>query len=326
MKKKVKIAAWIVSTVLVIAALGIAYIYFCKPDVGPSSYLTIERTPERIARGKYLANHVAVCMDCHSTRDWKRYAGPMAAEGIGGGGEVFNRKMGFPGDFYAPNITPFALSDWSDGEILRAITTGVDKEGNPLFPVMAYHRFGKMDKEDVLSIIAYLRTLAPVKKTIPDSQPDFPVNLIMRLMPAPASYTPIPNESDQVAYGSYLANAAGCVDCHSQTDKGAVIAGTEYGGGMEFGQPAGIVRSPNITMDRQTGIGNWTKEAFVARFKIYDDPNYHPVVLSPDDLNTPMPWTMYAGMKPSDLEAIYKYLKTVKPLHHAVKREERTKP
>lgn len=325
MKKTIKIIAWIVAALMVVVSSVMLYIYYCKPDVGDAPYLSIKKTPQRIARGKYLANHVAVCMDCHSKRDWSRYAGPMAAEGIGGGGEVFNQEMGFPGSFYAPNITPFALSNWSDGEILRAITSGVDREGKPLFPVMAYHRFGKMDQEDVLSIIAYLRTLAPVEKTIPESKPDFPVSLLMHLMPEKPEYQRIPDEKNRVAYGRYLANATGCVDCHSQTDKGAVIEGTEYGGGMEFGQPAGIVRSPNITKDRETGIGNWSKEAFVARFKLYADVNYQSPVLGPDDLNTPMPWTMYAGMKVADLEAIYDYLQTVTPIRNAVRREEKTK-
>lgn len=323
MKKTIKILLYSIGGFLLLGALAVAYAYFCKPDVGEAPYVAIKPTPERVARGKYLAHHVAVCMDCHSTRDWKRYTGPMVPGSIGGGGEVFNQQMGFPGVFYAPNITPFALGGWTDGEILRAIASGVDREGEPLFPVMAYHRFGKMGQEDVYSIVAYLRTLAPVKKIVLESQADFPVSIFMRLMPKKATYEPIPDEKDRVSYGRYLANATGCVDCHSQTDKGAVIEGTEYGGGMEFRQPAGIVRSPNITKDRETGIGNWSKEAFVARFKMYADPAHQTPVLSPGDLNTPMPWTMYAGMKPSDLEAIYDYLQTIAPIRHAVKHEEK---
>ena len=324
MKKLFRFIGIIILLFVVVAIAAASYVKLALPNVGDAPELTVERTPARIERGKYLANHVNVCMDCHSKRDWKRYSGPMASEGIGGGGEVFNRDMGFPGNFYAPNITPYALFNWSDGEILRAITAGVDRKGKPLFPVMGYHRFGKMDQEDIFSIIAYLRTLASVKHDVPESEPDFPVSLLMHLMPERATYQQIPDKSDSVAYGAYLANATGCVECHSQTDKGAVIKGTEYGGGMEFSQPAGIVRSPNITKDRETGIGNWTKQAFVARFKLYADANYQAPVLTPNDLNTPMPWTMYAGMENSDLEAIYDYLQTIAPIRHAVKREEKT--
>jgi mono/diheme cytochrome c family protein len=325
MKKFLKITG-IVSLVLVTLILGaVAYIEVMLPNTGAAPYVTIERTPQRIERGKYLANHVAICMDCHSTRNWGLYAGPMAPDGIGGGGEAFNREMGFPGVFYASNITPYALADWTDGELLRAITTGVSKDGKALFPIMGYHRFGRMDKEDVYSIIAYIRTLAPVAKDIPEPVADFPVNILINTMPAKADYQDIPAKTDAVAYGAYLANATGCVDCHSKKDKGENVPGTEYGGGMEFIQPNGIVRSPNITHDMETGIGAWTKEAFVARFKMYAQKGYKPAQLKPGDLNTPMPWSMYAGINTEDLEALYDYLKSIKPIKNQVVRFENKK-
>lgn len=323
MKKFMKITGLILAVVLVIILGVAAYIKFALPNVGEAEYVTIECTPERIERGRYLANHVAVCMDCHSTRQWNLYAGPMAPEGIGGGGEVFNQQMGFPGVFYAPNITPYALGNWTDGEILRAVTAGVDKDGKALFPVMAYHRFGKMDKEDVYSIVAYIRSLQPIKKDVLESQPDFPVSLLINTMPVKSEYQDKPGENDRVKYGEYLANATGCIDCHSKTDKGAIVPGTEFGGGMEFAQPNGVVRSPNITPDKETGLGNWTKEAFTARFKMYQGADYKPQALGKGDLNTPMPWTMYAGMKESDLHAIYAYLATLKPIKNQVTRFEK---
>ena len=129
MKKFLKITGIIVLLLVAIIAGAIGYVKIALPDTGDAPELTVERTPQRIERGRYLANNVAVCMDCHSTRRWDLYAGPMAAEGIGAGGEVFNREMGFPGEFHAPNITPHALGNWTDGEILRAMTTGVDKDG-----------------------------------------------------------------------------------------------------------------------------------------------------------------------------------------------------
>ena len=320
MKKVLKIVGGIVLVLLAIVLGAAAYVRLALPDTGEPEPITVERTPERIARGKYLANNVAVCMDCHSTRDWTLYAGPIAEGNFGGGGEVFNKEMGFPGNFYAPNITPHALGDWTDGELLRAITTGVNKEGKALFPVMGYHRFGQMDREDIYSIIAYLRTLDPVAKENPASEAEFPVNILINTMPQPANFQKIPAKSDQVAYGAYIANATGCVDCHSQMDKGKIIPGTEYGGGMEFAQPAGIIRSPNITMDMETGIGAWTEEAFVQRFRMYSDPAYKPARMGKTDLNTPMPWNMYAGMTDEDLKAIYAYLRSIGPIQHKVER------
>lgn len=321
--KALKITGKVLAGLIILVCLAMVYVKTALPDTGPAPDIKIERTPARIERGKYLANHVTVCMDCHSTRDWSRYAGPMAADGFGGGGEAFTQEMGFPGKFFAPNITPYALKSWTDGEIFRAVTTGVNKDGKALFPVMAYHRFGQMDREDVYSIIAYIRQLPAMKKNIPESEPDFPVNFIINTMPRQAAFTKLPDQKDEIAYGKYLVNATGCVDCHSKTDKGSVVPGTEFGGGMEFSSPNGILRSPNITMHKETGIGTWTKEAFVARFKMYADSSYVSPKLAPGDINTPMPWTMYAGMKEQDLAAIFTYLRTIKPIENSVIRTEK---
>ncbi|MCE7065045.1 cytochrome c [Dyadobacter sp. CY326] len=320
--KALKSLGKVFAGLLVLIAAAMIYVKAALPNTGAAPDIKIERTAARLERGKYLANHVSVCMDCHSTRDWSRYAGPLSGD-FGAGGEAFTQDMGFPGKFYARNITPYALASWTDGEIFRAVTTGVSKDGKALFPVMAYHRFGQLDQEDVYSIIAYIRELKPVKKDIPEAEPDFPVNFIINTMPQKATFTTRPSETDQVAYGKYLITATGCVDCHSKTDKGSVIPGTEFGGGMEFAGPTGIMRSPNITSHKETGIGNWTKDVFVARFKGYADSSYVSPKLAPGDVNTPMPWTMYAGMKEQDLAAIFAYLGTVKPIENQVVRVEK---
>ena len=315
----------IVAALLIVVAIAGIYVRTALPDTGPAPDLKIERTDVRIERGKYLANHVTVCMDCHSARDYSVYTAPMTSANLGGGGEEFNQQMGFPGKFFARNITPYGIGSWTDGELFRAITTGVNKQGKALFPLMAYHRFGQLDEEDIYSIIAYIRELAPVKKDIPEREIDFPVNFIINTMPKEAAFTKKPSEFDQLAYGKYLITATGCVDCHSKTDKGSVIAGTEFGGGMEFKGPNGTVRSPNITMHKVSGIGNWTTETFVKRFKMYTDSSYKPQKLNPGDLNTPMPWTMYAGMKEEDLEAIFAYLGKVKVIDNQVVRFDKMK-
>lgn len=318
--KALKIVGVILGLVLILAIAGGVYVKTALPDIEPAPELTVDKSVERVERGRYLANHVAVCMDCHSTREWKYYSGPMAHEKQGAGGEKFSREMGFPGVFYAPNLTPYALKSWTDGEIFRAVTAGVNKDGEALFPLMASHRFGRMDKEDIYSIIAYIRTLDPVQNDVPDREIDFPVNFIINTLPEAPSFTKIPSESNPISYGRYLINVAGCVDCHSQVDKGSVIKGTEFGGGMEFKQAGGIIRSPNITPDIETGIGNWSEAMFLASFSAYADSNFIKQELAADELNTPMPWTMYAGMKTSDLKAINAYLKSLKPINNRVER------
>ncbi|TKC07475.1 c-type cytochrome [Pedobacter frigoris] len=311
--KKLKVLAIILVSIVLIALSGGLFVNFALPNVGTAPTVKVDITPERVLRGKYLANHVAACMDCHSSRNWEQYAGPMVDGTLGGGGEKFEENMGFPGKIYSSNITPHTLSSWTDGEILKAITTGESKDGRALFPVMAYPRFGKMDQEDIYSIIAYIRLLKPISKNIPQTALNFPVNLINKTLPTKANFQKIPSEADTVKYGGYLVNAAGCIDCHSKTDKGKIIEGTEFGGGMEFKFPTGTLTAPNITMHKTNGLGNWTKDAFIARFKFYVDSNYKAESVGTTVLNTTMPWTMYAGMKETDLAAIYGYLKSLKP-------------
>ncbi|PPL04324.1 c-type cytochrome [Parapedobacter indicus] len=304
----------IVMGVVIFLALGTGlYVNFAMPNVGDAPDIKVSSDSASIERGEYLAMHVAVCMDCHSQRNWHVFSGPITKGTEGSGGELFAKEAGFPGTIYSTNLTPYGLSDWTDGEIYRAVTAGVGKDGRALFPVMGYHRFGQMDKADVYSIIAYLRTLPAVKNDIPAPELDFPVNLLNKLSPSPAVHQLKPLPSDTTNYGAYLVNVAGCVDCHSKQDKGQVVPGSEFGGGMEFRQPAGVIRAPNITMHPETGIGAWTKALFVNKFKAYADSSYHPKPMAKDELNSPMPWTMYAGMSKQDLEAIYVYLKSLEP-------------
>jgi len=324
MKKVYKVLLVILTLAFIAGALTGTYVKVFLPNIGEPVSMKIERTPERIARGRYLANHVAACMDCHSSRDWSKFAGPLSGN-LGGGGEKFGKDMGFPGTIYAPNITPYKLGSWTDGEIYRAVTAGVNKDDKALFPVMPYHNYGQMDKEDVYSIIAYIRTLDPIKNSTAERELDFPLNFIVNTMPKKAQPEPKPEESNFLAYGAYLVNAAGCMHCHSKTDKGIIIEGSAFGGGMEFRQPAGIVRSPNITPDKETGIGHWTKDMFVQRFKGYADSSYTSIKYTISDLNSPMPWYMYSGMKKEDLGAIYTYLHSLKPIKNSVSRYEKKK-
>ena len=81
--------------------------------------------------------------------------------------------------------------------------------------------------------------------------------------------------------------------------------------------PNGMLRSANITPDPETGLGNWTEEAFIARFKAYAD-SANLSAIAATQVNTIMPWSMYAGMDTTDLKAIYAYLKTIKPVKNKV--------
>ncbi len=322
MKKILKVTGIIFIVIILGVSTLALYVKKGLPNVGAAPELKVEITPERIARGEYLAVDVMACMDCHSKRDWSIFGAPIAAGTFGGGGEKFGKEMGFPGTLYSRNITPYALGNWTDGEIFRAITSGVNKDGKAIFPMMGYLNYGKMDPEDVYSIIAYLRKLPPVKNEVPESELDFPLNFIVNTFPEKAALQSMPDKKDEVAYGGYLVSIANCLECHSKVnDKGERIAGTEFGGGRAFNFPNGIVvTSANISPDKATGIGDWSKEAFIQKFKQFSDSSYSLQKVGPTDFNTPMPWFMYTGMDTSDLSAIYKYLRSVKEVNHTVKK------
>ena len=314
-----KIIGIAAAILVLILLLCIAYIYFILPNV-PVQDVKVEVTPERVERGKYLANHVTVCMDCHSTRDWSKFSGPPVPGTEGKGGEKFDQTMGFPGTFYSPNITPFSLAGWSDGEIYRAITSGVGKGNRPLFPVMPYSYYGQLDSDDIYSIIAYIRSLPAIEYKAPASDADFPMNIILHMIPGKAVPSVKPPKSDTLAYGQYLLKAAGCIECHTKDNKGQIIKELAFSGGREFQMPGGMLVSPNITPDKETGIGNWTREDFTKRFKAYDLSTYVPPVVNKGDLMTIMPWTMYAGMDSADLSSVYQALKVLKPINNKVVR------
>jgi len=319
MKKIFRVLGYILLFIILGVAGLLIYVKAALPNVGPAAEMKIDYTAQRVERGRYLANSVTACMDCHSSRDWSKFAGPLIPGTLGKGGERFDQKTGFPGVFYSRNITPAGISRYTDGELFRVITTGVTKEGDALFPVMPYSHYGKMDPEDIMSIIAYIRTLAPIQNTIAKPDPDFPMNFIINTIPVKADPQNIPVKSDPVAYGGYLVNACSCIECHTKVDKGKIIPDLAFSGGREFQFPDGsVVRSANITPDIKTGLGSWTEDMFISRFKQYADSAYKPQSVVAGDFNSIMPWNMYCNMNREDLAAIYSYLRTLKPITNTV--------
>lgn len=318
MKRVLKFLGILILGVVVAIAGVLTYIVKAFPKVKAAPVMKIVATPEMLKRGSYLANCLCLCVDCHSERDFTKYGGPLVPGTIGQGGEPFDHSVGFPGTFYSRNITPYNLGTWTDGEIYRAITTGVDKDGKPLFPVMPYQNYGKLDTNDIKAVIAYIRTLPPVKNDVLASKADFPMNVIMHTIPQEATPQAMPPKSDLVGYGKYVATAASCIDCHTKTDKGKFV-GELFAGDFEFHMPDGsTIRSANITPDKETGIGTWSKEIFLAKFKMYADSNYHAPTVKTGQANTLMPWDNYSKMDSFDITALFAYLQTVKPVKQQV--------
>ncbi|MDN4166241.1 cytochrome c [Cytophagales bacterium LB-30] len=319
MKSFVKFAGIALGVLILAIAALLSYVKFALPKVDPTPEMSVKPNDYLLKRGEYLANHVTVCMDCHSERDWTKFSAPLKEVTLGKGGDRFDTSMGFPGTFYAKNITPAGIGHWTDGELYRAITTGVTPDGRALFPVMPYLSYGKMDPSDVQAIIAYVRSLSPIESQIPERSFEFPMNFIINTIPQNAKPSKMPSPDQVLAYGEYLTTIAACGDCHTPQDKGAPLPGMAFAGGFEFKMPFGTLRSANIT-PHASGIGEWSKEAFINKFKTYADSSYLTKTVDADAFNTVMPWVMYSGMTEQDLGAIYEYLQSLAPVENKVER------
>lgn len=275
------------------------------PDLAPSD---IGDTTGLVARGEYIVRNVAVCGHCHSG-DVQNPDGRLS-----GGFEFRNWRLG---TVRASNLTPdpaTGLGMWTDAEIVRAIRTGVDRDGRVLAPVMPYAWFSGMSERDALAVTRYLRTLEPVRNIVKqDHNLIYAIGELLFLAPEEPRDLPAPPEAVSVPYGEYLARNVGlCADCHtprsglrSTPDLDRLFAGTAD-------PPGGFPANPsNLTPDSATGIGRWTEEDFVRTIRTGVNPDG-------DDVHSFMPWRQFRRMTDDDLRAIYAYLRTVPPIYNEV--------
>jgi mono/diheme cytochrome c family protein len=302
------------------AILGITVFFSWLPQSAPPSVESVEVTPARLARGEYLFNAVLGCPVCHSERDFSVFGAP-AVQPFGGGRVCAEpgkplpgiaEAGGLPGTICFRNITPHAtgIGAWSDGEVLRAMREGVDRDGNALFPIMPAFIYRNLSDEDARAVLTYVRTLEPVDNPLPETDVNFPLNWLMRLLPRPLK-GPVdhPVESDAVAYGRYLATVARCAFCHSPQDSRSrqALEGFEFAGGVAFRGREGLFYSTNLTT-HPSGLGDMSLDDFIALFRRETDPNNKELSL--------MPWTYFGKMTDADLGAIFAYLQTVPPVEY----------
>ena len=322
MKTFLKIVGGIVLIVLALVAGALTWLSLKKPASHPASTEKIEATPARLARGEYVVEHIADCMGCHSDHIVK-FGIPVKPGTEGEGGYIFDEKIGFPGVVAAQNITPDpvdGLGSWTDGEILRAMREGIDRKGEPLFPMMPYEHFREMCDEDAKSVVVYLLTLKPIRHSVPPKSLKFPLNFVVKFIPKPLD-GPVnaPDPKNTIAYGKYLAMIGGCHECHTpHDDHNTLIADKAYSGGWEMNGPWGRVITANLTPHPDTYLGRATRQEFIGRFKSFEHFDANTAPDAPKGQNTVMPWLAFAKMTPEDLGAIYDYLKTLKPIEHSV--------
>ncbi|MBX9828306.1 MAG: cytochrome c [Xanthobacteraceae bacterium] len=254
-----------------------------------------------VARGDYLANTIMTCANCHSPK------GPPAATAGKdySGGLRFNEP---PFDVTASNITPdkeTGIGSWSDAQIKAAILTGKRPSGVPLAEVMPTSFYPILTDGDANALVAYLKSLPPVKNKVPD--PVYKIALPHHIFPgAEKAYAPA-DLNDKVRKGFYLATIGHCMECHTpfvQGGGGLDVANSLGKGGREFPGPWGVSKSRNITSSKTAGLGNWTDaeiKSAITQGKSRDG--------SP--LKGPMGYQYYAKMTDADLDAVVAYLRTV---------------
>jgi mono/diheme cytochrome c family protein len=291
----------------VVLAAAITFTIGWRPFIGPKKRAVtnrqFERTPERLARGRYLVQGLLGCGLCHSPRDWNQHGAPVLA-GMELAGQVLPIPD-FPGTIVAPNLTPDAetgSANWSDDQIARAIREGVKHDDSTVFPMMPYAAYRNLADEDLASVVVYLRSLTPVRNALPPSKINFPVNYLVRGAPEPLT-TPVqpPNPSDASARGKYLVTL-GC-GCHTPTDK------LRYGGGERLRGPWGDVTSANITQD-SSGINYYTETGFITVLRT----GY----VGARKLKSIMPFGELKNLSDDDLKTMFAYLKAQPPVKHRV--------
>ncbi len=315
MKKILKRIGVAVGAVIVLG-LG-ALLYIGMSDI--PSYETeaidfqAERSPAAIARGKKLV--LMLCVNCHLNRETGKLTGKR----------VLDAPPEF-GEIYAPNITQdrkYGIGDWTDAELLYLLRTGIKKDGQYAPPYMP--KFPTMADEDLNAVIAFLRSNDPMvtAASIPDtpSAPSFLTKLLCRVafkpFPMPTAPIPLPDTNNLVELGAYLAHNLDCFSCHS-----ADFATNNYlnprrskgyfaGGNKTFDEQGRVKRTPNLTPDKETGIGNWTAEEFINAVK-------YGIVKDGPALTYPM--MPYVHLTDREAGAIFAYLQTIPPIKNKVER------
>lgn len=302
MKKFFKWAGIVLGVILVLLG-SVALYYNFKPratfDVAKIDVNVIPN-PERLARGEKLAE--LMCAECHLDPQTGSFTGVRMTDIPA----VF-------GQAWAQNITQdkeHGIGNWSDGDIIRLLKTGVHPNGTVLLPFMLKPN---MADEDMHSLIAFLRSdhewVRPNPKV--DTATEFTllgkfVTAGMEPVKLKTEPIAIPDSTNSKLLGKYLVTNLMCFGCHSNTFDMNFddIEKTEnfLSGGKEMAQPNGEpIHVPNISRNKQHGIGSWSEEQFVRAMR--DGFNPGNKVLRP-----PMP--RFTALTDNEIRAIYRYIQS----------------
>lgn len=252
-----------------------------------------------VKRGDYLVNGILTCGNCHTP---KGPTGDIMDKAFSGGLSWDEP----PFKVTAPNITQdkeTGIGSWTNAQIKTLLRTGVKPNGVHGAMVMPTGFYHIMTERDLDAVIAYLRTLKPIKNKVPD--PIYKMPQVEHVLPG--SETPYTEAmlGDKLKRGFYLTTIAHCMECHTPMEKGVRRWDTRLGaGGFDFPGPWGVSTSRNITSSKEKGIGNWT-DAEIKRAITTG------VRKDGSHLKPPMGFHYYATLTADDLDAVMAYIRTV---------------
>lgn len=255
-----------------------------------------------VERGEYLVRGPAGCGNCHT---------PMGPEGFVAGQELAGRLVEANEAFtaIAPNLTPAGpTAAWTDEDLARAIREGLRPDGSLIGPPMPFAMYRGLGDDDLMSIVAFLRTLPAVENDPGKSEYNIPL---------PPSYGPpvetvaAPPRGVSVEYGAYLAGpVAHCMECHTPMGPQGPLLDTDLGrGGFEFHGPWGVSRAANIT-PHEDGIAGYSDDDLAAMIT-------EGVRRDGSEMLPPMPYGFLKRMTAEDLQAVILYLRSLPPLPDA---------
>lgn len=260
-----------------------------------------------MVRGKYLAEGVVACANCHIARGDKGQ--PLFDQGMSGG--MLFEDTAFKA--YAANITPDAqtgIGKWTDAQLARAIREGIRPDGSLIGPPMPIPFYRKLSDTDLAAIITYVKAQPPVHHVVEKSSYHIPL---------PPNYGPpvaqikTPATTNTLKYGEYLANIGHCMDCHTPRDsKGMLLMDHLGAGGQALKGPAGEVITPNLTPD-PSGLKTWSDQQIERAIREGIDKNG-------DRLQPIMAFNWYKNISDPDMRALITYLRSLKPQQFADKK------
>jgi mono/diheme cytochrome c family protein len=315
MKKILRIFLYLISIFLIFIILFFLYIQI----KGIPSYETVqidyhaEYSPERMERGKVLVG--TLCIGCHINREVGNLSGGLMPDVPKEFGTIYSQNI--------TNDKQYGIGNWTDAEIMYLLRTGIKKNGMYAPPYMA--KLPALSDEDMASVIVFLRSDDPLVAASPIAdkpcEPSFLTkvltNTIFKPFPFPKEEIQMPDTSNKVEWGRYLAVNMECYSCHSADFVSNDFLNPEksvgyFGGGNKpLNLEGKVMLTPNLTPDKETGIGKWSKEQFINAVKSGK-------VEGQEALRYPM--NPYIRLSDAEVGAIYEYLMTIPPISNKVER------